>query len=221
MRLVAAVLVLALSSDAALHTLRGAVRTRVPTRAHAARMTGDDSWDGGFMDELNSRIRSSQNTGARMGAPEAVLEQLSAVFVLIFNLGTIDEGVYTLQGTVEENNANPYVLAFEQTDEAYRFAELLEAEGFDLPQPLEWGADRVSHFCDQNQFQLGVVPTGALLTPPEKNCYDVEAFDELKNSQGSLETDMVRDRSPVNYDETRQFLEGLFNEDPGGDDTPW
>jgi len=205
---VAWLLSLLLGSGAALHTLRAAVRAHA--RSHV-RMLGDDSWDGRFMDELNSRISDSQNSAARMGAPEAVLEQLPSVYVLIFNVGRHNEGVYTLQGTVDSIDA--YVLAFEQTDEAQRFAELLEAEGFDLPQPLEWPADQVSQFCHMNEFQLGIVPTGTLLTPPEKNCYDVEAFEELDglDAEGA---GAGADRSAA-LDETRQFLDRLFLEGPG------
>ena len=45
-------------------------------------------------------------------------------FVLLFNPGQHDEGVYTLQG--RESLITTYVLAFEQQDEADRFAMLLQ-----------------------------------------------------------------------------------------------
>jgi hypothetical protein len=53
---------------------------------------------------------------------------LDSAYVLIFNAGQQDEGVYTLQGRAAQ--ANAYVLAFELNDDAGRFAQLLQAEGF-------------------------------------------------------------------------------------------
>ena len=117
---------------------------------------------------------------AELGPPEVVLNNLQAVWVLIFNPGRNDEGVYTLQA--KTGAASSYVLAFEQTDEvrsntamvsatrgrlerlstyatlatvqANRFAELLQAEGFDLPKPMEWHRDQVTTFCYTGQFDV-------------------------------------------------------------------
>jgi hypothetical protein len=171
-----------------------------------------DDWDHELMAELRSRI-SSNAGAAQLGPPEEVLRGLQAVFVLIFNLGKSDEGVYTLQGRTSP--ASSYVLAFEQTDEAQRFAQLLQAEGFDLPQPMEWKNDQVRRFCDAGRFELGVVPTGALLTPPSHNEYDDEAYGRLKEEQASNAELMQQ----------KKLLERLFYEDgpsgpPGGPDGP-
>ena len=57
-----------------------------------------------------------------------MLQGLSAAYVLIFNAGQQDEGVYTLQG--RSSPASAYVLAFERDDDAERFSQLLQAEGF-------------------------------------------------------------------------------------------
>ena len=64
----------------------------------------------------------------RQGAPRNVLQGLSSAYVLIFNAGRQDEGVYTLQARVSQARAN--VLAFELDDDAKRFAQLLCADGF-------------------------------------------------------------------------------------------
>lgn len=64
----------------------------------------------------------------RQGAPRTVLQGLSSAYVLIFNAGQQDEGVYTLQARVSQARAN--VLAFELDDDARRFAQLLCADGF-------------------------------------------------------------------------------------------
>jgi hypothetical protein len=97
-----------------------------------------------------------------------------SAWVLIFNPGRHDEGVYTLQGR------RAYILAFERTDDAGRFAELLQAEGFDQPTPLCWGVHQLSSFCEMGEFEMSLVPQGSLITPPKKNEYDRDAFDRLK-----------------------------------------
>jgi hypothetical protein len=53
----------------------------------------------------------------RQGAPRNVLQGLSSAYVLIFNAGRQDEGVYTLQARVSQARAN--VLAFELDDDSW------------------------------------------------------------------------------------------------------
>ena len=75
-----------------------------------------------------------------------------AAWVLIFNKGRPDEGVYTLQG--QQSRASAYVLAFEQTDDADSFTALLQAEGFDLATPLRWDLATLEAFCDARSFEV-------------------------------------------------------------------
>ena len=103
----------------------------------------------------------------RLGPPEHVLAGLQAAYVLVFNPGQHDEGVYTLQGRASE--AHSYVLAFEATDDADRFAQLLQAEGFDLATPSIWDARQLTSFCSMGDFEVSLVPTGGMITPPAKN----------------------------------------------------
>merc|ERR1719263_2767822 len=83
----------------------------------------------------------NRRPGPVFGYPTANLPQKS--WVLIFNAGQEDEGLYTLQG----QQRGTYVLAFENQDEAARFATLLQADGFDEPAPTAWQKDQLSEFC--------------------------------------------------------------------------
>ena len=89
-------------------------------------------------DQMLAEHVSLRGRVCRCGAPESVLSNIDAAWVLIFNLGQQDEGVYTLQGRHAQPSA--YVLAFEHSDDAERFAELLSADEFDLATPLRWDA---------------------------------------------------------------------------------
>jgi len=76
-----------------------------------------------------SQRLANQRTGTVFGEPRSLLRQHKAdsAWVLLFNPGERTEGVYTLQG--RETPGAPhgtYVLAFEEQEEASRFAMLLQ-----------------------------------------------------------------------------------------------
>ena len=93
-------------------------------------------------------------------------------------------GRYTLQGReTPEKSHGTYVLAFEQHEEASRFAMLLQAQGFDMPTATEWPAEQLSEFCSSTEFGLGFVPHEALLVPPQLNYFDETAFEVVAKLQ--------------------------------------
>jgi len=121
----------------------------------------------------------NRRPGPVFGYPTTSLPVQS--WVLIFNAGREDEGLYTLQG----QQRGTYVLAFENRDEAARFATLLQADGFDEPAPTAWRKEQLSDFCAMAEFGLGFVPNDALLVPPENNYYDAEAFARVEEDEAA------------------------------------
>ena len=144
----------------------------------------DELWNSNDDFALTEYIARHQSA-ARCGAPGRVLGDLEEAWVLIFNVGKQDEGVYTLQGRTER--AAAYVLMFEFTDDADRFAQLLQAEGFEGATPLKWAAEQIHAFCLAGEFEVSLVPQGALITPPTKNEYDLDAFERLNDPEGAAE----------------------------------
>lgn len=72
-------------------------------------------------------------TTPRVGSPQSVLQGLDSAYVLIFNAGQQDESVHTVLPKYVPFNtvqANSFVLAFELNEDAGRFAQQLQAEGF-------------------------------------------------------------------------------------------
>ena len=118
----------------------------------------NDAWNSNDEDELRAAIARATTT--KLGQPNCVLNGMDSAIVLIFNQGQPDEGVYTLQGRYERTNA--YVLAFERTDDAERFATLLQADGFDLATPLQWDYEQIARFCTAGDYEISLVPTGTL-----------------------------------------------------------
>jgi len=143
-------------------------------------------------DRCHRACHASQNlissrSGALLGQADELLRSrgIRECFVLIFNAGMPDEGVYTLQG--RETSLDTYVLGFELKDEADRFATLLEAQGFGMPDALLWPTEQVSDFCQVAEFGLSFVPQNTLFMPPAHNYYDVDAFNALQDDQLELQ----------------------------------
>ena len=135
------------------------------------------NWDGpdGRWSHMNPGRNAHQ---ARFERMNHILNQIEIAWVLIFNLGQPNEGVYTLQERTEIGETS-HVLVFALAEDAARFAAHLQADGFDLPQPTRWAHQQLVNFCDSTQFDISLVPPGAPVTPPTKNEYDKEAFERI------------------------------------------
>ncbi|MBW4699018.1 MAG: DUF3110 domain-containing protein [Aphanocapsa lilacina HA4352-LM1] len=84
--------------------------------------------------------------------------------VLIFNSGSENEGIYTLN--VDSENT---VVAFESREDAERYANLLEAQDFIVPEVELLEAEEIKQFCEDSSLGLIVVEAGQLVMPPEKS----------------------------------------------------
>lgn len=106
-------------------------------------------------------------------------ENLRTLWVIIFtNTADGSDGVYSL--TVAEANI---VLAFQEREEAQRYALSLEAQEFPRPQVCELDSSELKHFCGEAGFRLGFVPKGALITPPDESA--IEEIDAWRGEPNS------------------------------------
>lgn len=128
------------------------------------------------------------------------------VFVLLFNVGTENEGLHTLQ--IGDRNL---VLMFEDEDDATRYALLLEAQDFPSPSVEALEQEEIEEFCEGAGYECQLVPAGfvpqsdaerLLLSPPETN---VEQTDWQTSGQPK-ETSMAKDE----LEQIRRKLEGLL-----------
>jgi hypothetical protein len=113
--------------------------------------------------------------------------------VLIFNAGSENEGIYTL--SAEGENA---VVAFENVDDAQRYAVLLEAQDFLVPQVESIDVDEIKRFCDESALGLLIIESGQLVVPPEKS---KESLDWRPDNATPAESEL---------DQMRAQLEKLF-----------
>ncbi|MBD2387163.1 DUF3110 domain-containing protein [Cylindrospermum sp. FACHB-282] len=92
------------------------------------------------------------------------------VFVLIFNAGTDNEGIHSIQ--VGERNK---ILMFESEDDATRFSLMLEAQDFAAPTVEAMDAEDIKEFCEGAGYNWEIVPAGGdLVVPPEINVEETD-----------------------------------------------
>ncbi|MFM8306081.1 MAG: DUF3110 domain-containing protein, partial [Microcystis aeruginosa] len=91
------------------------------------------------------------------------------VFVLLFNAGTENEGIHTIQmGAINK------VLMFESEDDATRYALLLEAQDFPTPTVEKIDSEEVAEFCRGAGYQAEMIEAGMLVIPPESNAEELD-----------------------------------------------
>ena len=123
------------------------------------------------------------------------------VYILIFNAGTDNEGIHTVQ--VGDRNT---ILMFQEEDDAIRYAGLLEAQDFLEPKVEEIDGEEVKHFCRQADYDFKLVEPGQLEIPPAKNV-DNFSWDEQSQSET---TDDEATMAKEELDRIRRQLEGLL-----------
>jgi hypothetical protein len=116
------------------------------------------------------------------------------VYVLLFNAGTDNEGIHSLQA-----NGRNTVLMFEAEEDATRFGLMLEAQDFPTPTVEGFAQDEIEEFCLEAGFDYRLIPSGALMIPPDSA---VEQIDW--NPDGHYE-----DTVPPTADESRLSNEEL------------
>ncbi|BAZ10294.1 hypothetical protein NIES4071_21090 [Calothrix sp. NIES-4071] len=133
------------------------------------------------------------------------------VFVLLFNARTDDEGIHTIR--VNDRNK---VLMFESSDDAERFAMLLEAQDFPVPSVEPMDSQEIEEFCSSADYDWEIVPSnGALAIPPELNVEETdwnpnaEKVSNNTDAPNQQKSDMG-DIPDSELDSIRRRLEGLI-----------
>ncbi|MGF1601524.1 MAG: DUF3110 domain-containing protein [Thermosynechococcaceae cyanobacterium] len=125
------------------------------------------------------------------------------VFVLLFNVGTDNEGIHTLK--VNPPNGEDIVLAFEEEDDATSFAVLLEAQDFLEPTVEPITEEELKSICEQSGLGYEFVPKGKLKMPPEQNMEET-----LWDVDGQSEPVASNAPPQDNLDDIRRQLERLM-----------
>ena len=122
------------------------------------------------------------------------------VHILLFNAGTDNEGIHTIQ--LGDRNS---ILMFQDEEDAVRYAGLLEAQDFPEPKVEAIDSEEVEQFCRQADYDWKVVEPGQLEIPPAKNVEDLDW--EQESSTPSEETESM---ASDELERIRRQLEGLL-----------
>lgn len=109
------------------------------------------------------------------------------VFVLLYNVGTDNEGIHTLR--VGDRDV---ILMFHSEDDALRFAILLEAQDFPEPTPVEVDPKDIEAFCRDAGYEWQEVEEGTLVVPPESNLEETEWDPNKPPPEPESELDRIR-----------------------------
>lgn len=128
------------------------------------------------------------------------------VFVLLYNSGTDNEGIHTLQ--IGDRDC---VLMFESEDDATRYALLLEAQDFPTPSVEEIESEEVEEFCQSAGYQSKLITKGMLEVPPERNVEATDWNSEGKYADTQTESEPTdASMSAFELERIRRQLEGLL-----------
>ncbi len=142
-----------------------------------------------------------------------VLLIVMRVYILLYNAGTSNEGIHTLQ--IGERNK---ILMFMAQDDAERYALMLEAQDFPTPTVEPIDEEEVKAFCKNADYDCELVEPGKLAIPPESNLEPTDWNEEEESadtdtnkseSVKSTESDQS-EMSNEELDRIRSQLEGLL-----------
>ena len=122
------------------------------------------------------------------------------VHILLFNAGTDNEGIHTIQ--LGDRNS---ILMFQDEEDAVRYAGLLEAQDFPEPTVEAIDSEEVEQFCRQADYDWKVIEPGQLEIPPTKNVEDLDW--EQESSAPSEQTESMPSDE---LERIRRQLEGLL-----------
>lgn len=127
------------------------------------------------------------------------------VFVLLFNPGTDNEGIHTVQ-----MGGRNKILMFASEDDATRYALLLEAQDFPTPSVEAMDSDEIADFCKEANYEWELVEDGMLAIPPNAN---LDSPDWDADERPILADDWEEEPSELSQaelDQIRRRLEGLL-----------
>jgi len=127
------------------------------------------------------------------------------VFVLLFNPGTDNEGIHTVQ-----MGGRNKILMFASEDDATRYALLLEAQDFPTPSVEAMDSDEIADFCREANYEWELVEDGMLAIPPNANLDNPDWDADERPILADDWEEEPSELSQAELDQIRRRLEGLL-----------
>jgi hypothetical protein len=123
------------------------------------------------------------------------------VFVILFNAGTDNEGIYSMR--VGDRDT---ILMFSKEDDATRFGLMLEAQDFPPATVEEFESEEIEMFCAEAGYEAKVIEEGMLAIPPEITVEETDWQVDQKPQPSEANPEF----SDTELDTIRRRLEGLL-----------
>jgi hypothetical protein len=127
------------------------------------------------------------------------------VYILLFNSGTDNEGIHTIQISKSEDGVKQLrnkILMFASEDDATRYALMLEAQDFPSATIEVIDSEEIEAFCQDADYDWEIVGEGELAIPPQANLEDTDWNQEKPSNDKNLAEDEL--------EQIRRRLEGLL-----------
>jgi hypothetical protein len=123
------------------------------------------------------------------------------VFVILFNAGTDNEGIYSMR--VGDRDT---ILMFLKEDDAIRFALMLEAQDFPPATVEEFDSEEIEMFCEEAGYEAKLIEEGMLAVPPEITLEDTDWQVDQKSQPSDADAEFL----DTDLNTIRRRLEGLL-----------
>ncbi|KAK9814897.1 hypothetical protein WJX73_001617 [Symbiochloris irregularis] len=135
---------------------------------------------------------------------------LSQVWVLLFGVGTREtEGIYSLRANSRDTGMpQDTIVAFEDADDAHRYAGLLEATMEHVPLVSPINVQELLDFCQDAGYKCRLEQCGTMLYPPDYNISMTDWERSLRLREGHFE---VLDTEPERLPECSSASDDSFN----------
>jgi hypothetical protein len=132
-------------------------------------------------DLLGAGGSASSAAGARPG----LWQHLGEVYVLLFGVGQKDtEGIYSLRAVSDEGLPTETIIAFEDMEDAVRYAALLEATMDHSPAVCSIPPSELAAFCADSGYRCRLELEGSMLMPPDYNVHVTDWERSLRLREG-------------------------------------
>ena len=117
---------------------------------------------------VRAQANSINTIGNKNTTPLSEIKGWNSFYILMFDIETKNQGMYTLQEIRNDDVSYNHIIAFRRFDEAIRYKTLLEAEMNKTPNAVHVTREDIELQCEEGFVSCLVVNPGALVIPPRK-----------------------------------------------------
>ncbi|WIA14523.1 hypothetical protein OEZ85_003042 [Tetradesmus obliquus] len=140
-----------------------------------------------MLDSDSDDAEPSTSNRADLLTSRSLWHSLREVYVLLFGVGQKDtEGIYSLRAVSDDGLPTETIIAFENMEDAIRYAALLEATMEHCPHVCSIPPTELMAFCSDSGYRCRLELEGSLLMPPDYNVHITDWERSLRLREGKF-----------------------------------